>query len=789
MAQPNTWINPQTGLNAGDWFDAANWSSPFAPIASDVTQINNGGEAVADRAPELGATIEVNRLEVGKDDGTGTFTDTGVAVSTRVDLDLGEISGSFATGPVTVTSNGSAMITDAASIQVGTDGSGDIDIGPSSAEDGAQANATGSLTIERVPLVTVADNVEIGRANGTATASGNGTFHLSEVDTLTVGLTLMVGDTGPTVGVKNSMGTLVLESVGNLTVGDHLLVGSTENRGGQDTTNSSATLTGSGNIDIGNNLDVAMASVTDGGVANATGTLNIQTADSLTVGNLVGIGHIRTAAGSGQATVMADATIQDVATVLISTDLFVGRSDTRDDVIGTAHGTFTLERSDSVTIGADLDVGQASTSDPSDPLGGSSASSQGTGNATLRDIGTLSIGTLSMTGGDIDIGSTGSVVNTTSAGNGALLLERIGTLEVVSDLDVGQVSGTGQATGTGMLTIVETPLITVGEDFEIGRTSGSSGGVNAGHGTVMVSNATNATISVGFADPLSPGALSVGDVFVTSNQQATASGNATFQRVTLNVAEKISVGTLKGGSTHGLTEAIGSLQLLDSSVTTPQLDVATVSVGTGGTAQGNLQLNSSLVTVSGAMTLGTGATLNLGLAGTTRADGSGAADQYSAIDTNSAALAGILDIQLLDAFIPTVGDTFQIISVSDTLNNTQFDTVNFPELPGLAWDISYLSTEVLLEVLAGGFTADFNNDDRVDSDDLTVWQASFGTNAGADADSDGDSDGLDFLAWQQQLGSGIPPLLSSTQAVPEPASWALLLSAVLGLSLSSQKRK
>ncbi len=779
MGQPNSWLNPQTGPTAGDWFDPTNWSSPFVPIASDVAQINNGGEAVADSSTAMGAAIDVNRLEVGKNSGTGRLTVTGVALNMGVDLDIGEIGGGVATGPVFVTSNGSATITDAANVLVGTSGNGDIDIGPASATLGAEANATGSLTIERVPTVTVPDNVEIGRAGGTATASATGTLHLTDAsDRFEVGQALLVGDTGPTVGVKNSTGTLILESVSNLMVGDHLLVGSIKNAGGQDTTNSSASLTSMGSISIGNNLDVAMASVTGGGVANATGTLNIQTADNLSVDNLVGIGHVRSTAGSGQATVTAIATIQDISTVLISKDLFVGRSNTRDNVVGMANGTLTLERSTSVTIGADLDVGQASTSGPSVPLGGSTASSQGTGNAVLRDIGTLTIGTLSMSGGDIDIGSTSSgAVNSTSEGNGTLLLERIGTLEVATDLDVGQVSGSGQSTGTGNLTIRQTPSITVGDDFEIGRTSGSAGGVNTGQGTVSISDAT---ISVGFADPLLPGSLSVGDAIAELNQQASATGNATFQNVTMTVADKVSVGTLAGGSTNGLIQANGSLHLVASSITAPQLDVATVFAGTAGTAQGSLHLDPSLITVSGAMTLGAGATLSFGLAGTTRADGTDAAGQYSTIDTDGATLAGILDIELLDDFIPAAGDTFQIIG--GALNGSQFDTVIFPTLSGLAWDITYQPTAVWLEILADGFTADFNTDGQVDDADLSVWQASFDTNAGADADGDGDSDGNDFLAWQRQFGSGTPSLLSSTQAVPEPATWMLLLLAVAGKS-------
>jgi hypothetical protein len=65
------------------------------------------------------------------------------------------------------------------------------------------------------------------------------------------------------------------------------------------------------------------------------------------------------------------------------------------------------------------------------------------------------------------------------------------------------------------------------------------------------------------------------------------------------------------------------------------------------------------------------------------------------------------------------------------------------------------------------------------------WQGDFGANALSDADNDGDSDGADFLAWQQQLGSGVTTVASSSagQVVPEPAALALLLATLTSLSL------
>jgi hypothetical protein len=61
---------------------------------------------------------------------------------------------------------------------------------------------------------------------------------------------------------------------------------------------------------------------------------------------------------------------------------------------------------------------------------------------------------------------------------------------------------------------------------------------------------------------------------------------------------------------------------------------------------------------------------------------------------------------------------------------------------GRGWSISYANNAVMLSVVSTGpaFSADFNNDGKVDGADLTKWKQSFG-GAGADANGDGTSNG------------------------------------------------
>jgi hypothetical protein len=92
-----------------------------------------------------------------------------------------------------------------------------------------------------------------------------------------------------------------------------------------------------------------------------------------------------------------------------------------------------------------------------------------------------------------------------------------------------------------------------------------------------------------------------------------------------------------------------------------------------------------------------------------------------------------------------------------------------------------------LAELVPNYPADFNDDGRVDGDDLTTWSENFGAAAtgDADADNDGDVDGADFLTWQQQLGSGTSAAVSTAQ-VPEPRAVALL--AVLATAAAALRR-
>ena len=79
--------------------------------------------------------------------------------------------------------------------------------------------------------------------------------------------------------------------------------------------------------------------------------------------------------------------------------------------------------------------------------------------------------------------------------------------------------------------------------------------------------------------------------------------------------------------------------------------------------------------------------------------------------------------------------------------------------------------------------SDNDGDDDVDSEDLEIWEDSFGDSTFGDADSDRDTDGADFLTWQRNFTG--PGALSTSTAVPEPG---ILMLLMLGLPLLIRTR-
>jgi T5SS/PEP-CTERM-associated repeat protein len=164
---------------------------------------------------------------------------------------------------------------------------------------------------------------------------------------------------------------------------------------------------------------------------------------------------------------------------------------------------------------------------------------------------------------------------------------------------------------------------------------------------------------------------------------------------------------------------------------------------------------------------------------------------YGQLDVGGAAnLGGALNVTLANGFTPQAGDSYQLLTAGGGLTGT-FASQSLPSLSaGLSWDVDYSATSVTLSVVAG-LRADFNHDGMVNSADLAVWKAGFGTPTGAtsatgDADGDGDVDGADFILWQHELGAAANS--PAAASVPEPAALGLAIASAFAAVCSRRRR-
>jgi len=157
-------------------------------------------------------------------------------------------------------------------------------------------------------------------------------------------------------------------------------------------------------------------------------------------------------------------------------------------------------------------------------------------------------------------------------------------------------------------------------------------------------------------------------------------------------------------------------------------------------------------------------------------------DHISVTGALALGLTSVLDVSLINSYIPGLGDSFDILDFGSITGS--FNAINLPTLGGgLDWDTSNLLIDGTLSVVSTALDGDLDGDGFVGINDLNIVLGNWNQNvppANPLADPSGDGFvGIDDL--NTVLGNwnaGTPPAAAN---IPEPGSILILTMGGLGL--------
>lgn len=521
-------------------------------------------------------------------------------------------------------------------------------------------------------------------------------------------------------------------------------------------------------IDVGKNGGLGMLT---------TSNVNFEVATSLDVGDV----EATFAVGNVNFVSDGTATITDASSLEFGLsgvgDVNVGQTSAGLGATAEGMGQLTVERIGDWQLAGDLDVGQTS----------GNGTATGMGTAVIRDI----TGALGMTG-DLDVGQTSGTAGSLNSGHGTLTLEDVAQLQIGADLDVGQSTGEGQSSAVADA-FVSNANVTIGDSLDVAKVRALNSAFNSSTATTTV---FESDMSVGFG-AANLGSIEIARVLTTESARGVGIGTLTLDQVDALVANDVIIGELALGGINSNSSANGTLRMIDSRVDTRDLSVGVRLDGTAGSVTGRLEMRSSLMIVQSLMTLSPTSTLQLTVAGTTRALGDGLDAEYAAIDADMASLAGVLAIDSTNDYAgpATPGDveTFELINtlfgIGGSFDQTSYDGVELDSGPtyvgaanssldGLFAEVTQTATQVLLTTYLA-LPGDANGDRTVDGTDFLIWNNNKFTSdnnwSTGDFTGDGITDGSDFLIWNTNKFTSA----DEVNTVPEPASWSMLFCVVV----------
>jgi hypothetical protein len=294
----------------------------------------------------------------------------------------------------------------------------------------------------------------------------------------------------------------------------------------------------------------------------------------------------------------------------------------------------------------------------------------------------------------------------------------------------GSVVNEGRWTHTGAagytLTFHDATLVNTGEVDMVGMHWVNGSGANAVINEGLFRKGTGASVSISSLPVTNHGVFHVaaGTLSLSSAPYTQGASGETIVNGTLNINTNISIGA-------GRVSGAGAVLVPGGANTGLTNTGCTVAPGDG----------VGVLTIGGNYAQQGAGTLEIEIAGTTVGTGH---DRLAV--TGAATLAGTLRVLWPNAFLPTVGQAFTVLTTSATGRSGMFSAVDNTE-PGYVIDVQYLPNGVVVSVV--GVTCDsidFNRDtlfpDTQDIDDYLAVFAGGPCPTSACGDVDFNNDGL-----------------------------------------------
>lgn len=312
--------------------------------------------------------------------------------------------------------------------------------------------------------------------------------------------------------------------------------------------------------------------------------------------------------------------------------------------------------------------------------------------------------------------------------------------------------------GDATLNIEDGALVTSGDNVSVATNANATGAVHIGgssHGFSAELDATGNVITIGGAtgNPgvfnLNGGGLATANSMVVNDQGTVNMTGGVLDVPTLNLNAAGSTFNMTGGRLQ-TAHVFGSLAHNGGTIAPDESPSAALIAGnydqSGG---GRLEIE------IGGLTLGT---------------------EFDHLEVDDTALLGDgLDVLLIEGFMPSLGDAFQILRATDVID--VFTSLTLPDLgENLQWAVNYNPADVVLEVVEPTL-GDFNGDLLVDGFDFLQWQRGQSPNP---------SGASDLAQWEANYGLTLSAR-STSAAVPEPTT-ALLLLGLWILNISKRKQ-